>query len=91
LKNGYNVISFDFRGHGKSTVTTCTLGENEKKDIKEIVDYLRNTYGKSIDIGIIGNSMGGATIIEYLKRYKNPHISFAIIDGCFSKLSDQIK
>ncbi len=58
----YDVIAFDFRGHGKSS-DVFTWTALEQKDLRAITAYaLENHYQK---IGVIGFSLGAAiTLIE---------------------------
>ena len=53
----YDVIVFDFRGHGKSS-DVFTWTAHEQKDLRAIVAYAKeNEYAK---IGVIGFSLGAA-------------------------------
>ncbi|MDD5258481.1 MAG: alpha/beta hydrolase [bacterium] len=59
----YNVLVFDFRGHGQ-TKGKCTLGYNETRDLSGAVNYLMTR--KDIDqnkIGVLGCSMGANVAI----------------------------
>ncbi len=58
----YDVIVFDFRGHGKSS-DVFTWTAHEQKDLRAITSYAKeNHYTK---IGVIGFSLGAAiTLIE---------------------------
>ena len=62
LLDTYDVIMFDFRGHGKSS-GLFTWTSKEAFDLKEILTYAKTKY--SI-IGLIGFSMGAATSINVL-------------------------
>jgi fermentation-respiration switch protein FrsA (DUF1100 family) len=61
---GFNVLLFDLRDHGKSTIEDgkVSLGTKEYRDVMASVDWLIDV--KDIDakrIGIYGDSMGAAT------------------------------
>lgn len=59
LIDSYDVIMFDFRGHGKSSgLYNWTSKEN--LDLKAVLDYAKTKYSK---IGLIGFSLGGSTSI----------------------------
>lgn len=62
-----DVISFDFRGHGKSS-GVYTFTSKEFKDLDTIINYLRKHYTK---IYLLGFSLGGATSIIYSAESKN--------------------
>lgn len=59
--NSVDVISFDFRGHGKSS-GLYTFTQKEPKDLKAIFNYAKTHYKK---IYLIGFSLGGAISILY--------------------------
>ncbi len=62
----YDVIVFDFRGHGKSS-DKFTWTAHEQKDLRAVIDYAKeNHYAK---VGVIGFSLGGAiALIEASQR-----------------------
>lgn len=69
LEEGYNVLVFDFRGHGKSGGKYTTVGDKEILDLKAAVKWLRNNYPeKSKRIGVIGFSMGALVAIRGLSE-----------------------
>ncbi len=86
-RNGYGVLLFDFRGHGKSEGNTVTLGLYETQDTDAVVAFLleRSEVKK---IGLIGNSMGGATGI--LAASRNEKIQAIAVEGVFSALKDEV-
>lgn len=62
-----DVISFDFRGHGKSS-GVYTFTSKEFKDIDTIINHVKNYYTK---IYLLGFSLGGATSIIYSAENKS--------------------
>jgi len=77
----YNILLFDFRGHGESGGTFTTIGYKETKDFNAAVSYLRGRGIKKV--GALGFSMGGAVII----MANNPHISACVSDSAYAELS----
>lgn len=59
--NSFDVISFDFRGHGKSS-GLYTFTKKEPEDLKTVVNYAKKLYK---EVYLIGFSLGGATSIIY--------------------------
>lgn len=58
----YDVISFDFRGHGKSS-GLFTWTSNEPKDLEAVLNYAKGQG--YLRIGVVGFSLGAAvTLIE---------------------------
>jgi len=64
----YDVIVFDFRGHGKSS-HTFTWTAHEQKDLLAVTSYAKeNHYTK---IGVIGFSFGAAIALVEASNYQN--------------------
>lgn len=64
----YDVISFDFRGHGKSS-GLFSWTSDEPNDLAAILDYAKEQNYKRI--GVIGFSLGAAVTIIEASRNKN--------------------
>ncbi len=63
LSAHFDVMSFDFRGHGESG-GRCTFGVRERLDVDAVVAYARDQgYPKIV---LVGSSMGGAIAIHYV-------------------------
>lgn len=65
--NSFDVISFDFRGHGKSS-GFYTFTHKESKDLKAVANYAKEHYE---EVYLIGFSLGGAISILYNAFEKN--------------------
>ncbi|MCX5700445.1 MAG: alpha/beta fold hydrolase [Candidatus Omnitrophica bacterium] len=64
----YDVIVFDFRGHGKSS-DVFTWTAHEQKDLRAITTYAKeNHYTK---IGVIGFSLGAAIALVEASNHQN--------------------
>jgi len=64
----YDVIVFDFRGHGKSS-DRFSWTAHEQKDLQAIITYAKeNHYMK---IGVIGFSLGAAVALIEVSNYHN--------------------
>ena len=73
LSAEYDVFSFDFRGHGKSS-GVFTWTSREDKDLSAVLDFLKDKYEKT---AVIGFCLGGSTSINVLSanNHKVVHIS----------------
>ena len=61
LQRRYNVLQFDFRGHGSSDDALITLGTLEQRDVAAAVHFLA---GRGLGpIALMGVSMGGSVAI----------------------------
>ncbi|WP_048149018.1 alpha/beta hydrolase [Palaeococcus ferrophilus] len=80
LKEGYNVLVFDFRAHGKSEGKYTTVGDRELLDIKAAVRWLgENHPEKASKIGLIGFSMGAMVTIRSLAEI--PEVCCGVADS----------
>src|SRR5262249_33646730 len=59
----YNVLIFDFRGHGDSDGRTITFGVKESQDVKAALDHARAAHPSSKIYGL-GYSMGGSALLK---------------------------
>ena len=61
LQPRYNILQFDFRGHGESDDAPITLGTTEQRDVAAAVRLMESRgYGP---IALMGISMGGSVAI----------------------------
>ena len=65
----FNVITMDFRGHGKSS-GLFTFTAREYIDLKAVVDYAEKEC-KYDRIFLLGFSLGAAISVIYTEKYKN--------------------
>lgn len=63
----YNTLLLDFRAHGASEGSTCTIGFNESEDVKLAYDWAVSQGEKNIVLW--GISMGAATISKAISDY----------------------
>ncbi len=82
---GFRVVAFDSRGHGRSRGGCCTYGWYEKRDISLIIDEIRKLDAGS-RIGIFGNSMGGAIALQAMAE--DPRIECGVIESTFASLPE---
>jgi pimeloyl-ACP methyl ester carboxylesterase len=62
VDHDYDVLMFDFRGHGESGAARMSLGQYETRDVAGALEYLR---GRGVNqVGVIGWSLGANTAIN---------------------------
>lgn len=85
----YNTFLVDFRGVGKSSGNTTTIGVTEAQDVVAAVNYL-NKLNLQKPLILYGISMGSAAILRAIAKY---HIQpdAIILELPFSSLLDAIK
>jgi uncharacterized protein len=62
-EGGYNVMAFDFRGHGESDKRPTTLGREEVLDVEAALDWL-DAEGVGDKVAALGQSLGAAALVN---------------------------
>lgn len=93
LRSGYNVFSFDFRGHGQSLsqngyIPRPWTTQNEIDDLLGAVRYIKQERGIGEAIGLLGISRGAVTAIVSIPFA--PEIKAIVSDSAFSTLETMI-
>ncbi|NML35996.1 alpha/beta hydrolase [Chitinophaga sp. G-6-1-13] len=85
---GYNTFLIDFRGHGNSDGTACSIGYKEAEDVKLAWDYVRSRSNQPVSLW--GMSMGAAAIMKAVPEY---HLTpqKIILESPFATLLDAVK
>lgn len=89
IPRGFSILAYDHRYHGLSGGKNTSVGYYEKDDLKACVDWVRNKYGKDTKIGLHGESMGSAIVVEYLGMYDD--VEFAVDNCGFTSFVDEAK
>ncbi|PLR66579.1 MULTISPECIES: alpha/beta hydrolase [Bacillaceae] len=88
-KKGFHVLLCDHRFHGLSGGDHTSFGYFESDDLRAWVDCLHDKLGEDAFVGILGESLGAASALQYIK--KDPRVSFCIADCAFSDLTELLK
>ncbi|MFX3660563.1 MAG: alpha/beta hydrolase [Ectobacillus sp.] len=89
FKRNFNVLIYDHRRHGKTGGKTTSYGYYEKYDLKAVVDWVKQRFGPGITLGIHGESMGAATLLQYAGLVEDG-ADFYIADCPFSDFYEQL-
>jgi len=86
-QEGYTVLLFDFQAHGESSREHITFGYLESLDVESAYDYLEKELEEP-NIGIIGISLGGASVLlsNVKKRAKA-----IVLESVYPTLEEAIK
>lgn len=84
LAQGYNVIAFDNRAHGKSGGKYCTYGYYEREDVSKIVDYIEQRQ-PGLPIALWGHSLGGCIAMMSLEH--DQRIDVGVIESTFTDMN----
>ncbi len=86
---GFHCVCYDERGHGENRAYPCSYGIREAKDLMEVLSDLYRRKGEGIRVGLLGESLGAATVMTALK-YK-PKVEFAVDDCGFVEIVPILK
>ena len=91
LENGYNVLTYDQRSSGENLAEYNTFGYLESNDLKDYVNYLIDLIGGEFELGVWGNSFGGATAGIYAgSEHAKQNLDFVILESAISSKRDMI-
>jgi fermentation-respiration switch protein FrsA (DUF1100 family) len=86
---GFSVMMIDLRGHGESEDARYTFGINERRDILGAVDWLEAQGYLPGRIGVLGYSLGGASVIGAAAEEQD--IGAVWIDSAFADVKPVIE
>ncbi|MCF7933478.1 MAG: alpha/beta fold hydrolase [Spirochaetia bacterium] len=84
LDRGYNIVAYNHRYHGDSGGENCTAGYYEKQDLKKIADWARRQFPQTEIFGVMGESLGAATSLQYMPL--DTKLSFVHADCPYSDM-----
>ena len=82
---GYNVMMFDFRGHGASDKRPTTIGRKEALDVQAALDWLE-AEGVGGSVGGLGMSLGAAALVNAAAQ--DARLDALVLDSLFADWSD---
>ena len=83
---GFSVFIYDHRNHGLSGGNFSSMGYYEKFDLKTCVDWVYETLGTDIKLGVLGESMGAGTVLQYCAI--DDRVDFCVEDCGYSSVND---
>jgi pimeloyl-ACP methyl ester carboxylesterase len=85
---GYNVLLFDLRGHGRSGGERISGGYFEREDVLGAYDFLLSRGAAAGRVGVIGFSLGGGVAIMAAADERG--IAAVVADSAFADIDDLI-
>ena len=82
------VLLYDQVYSGESAGRFTTLGFEEAQDLRRVIDQVFQEKGNDVRIGLLGESMGAATVL--VEAATDPRLRLVIADCPFADLSDQL-
>ena len=87
---GYNIITMDLRGHGKSKANYIGMGILDSKDLLDVLkDFTEKN--KECNIVLFGVSMGAATVLTSLNLDLPKQVKCVIEDSGYTSVKDEFK
>jgi fermentation-respiration switch protein FrsA (DUF1100 family) len=84
-----SLFLFDFRALGRSEGNLCTIGSHEVRDLLGAVDFVsRRPEMEGLNLGVYGNSMGGAVAI--MAAANDSRIAAVAAHGAYATLERAI-
>lgn len=81
LEQGWNVLTFDQRGHGDNSSDQVSFGYFEARDVECLVDYARQEL-RAEKVVVHGQSMGGATTGLYATtQHAREYVDAVVLDS----------
>lgn len=91
-EKGYNLFLVDHQAAGESDGTYIGFGYHEYKDCFRWLDFMRNEFGKDIQIILHGVSMGCATVTMMSGNDRLPsNVKFTVADCGYTSALDEFK
>lgn len=86
---GFRVFAYDHRYHGESGGSFCSAGYYEKQDLASVVKTIRGEHSDISVLGVMGESMGAATVLQYLEQAEG--VDFAVADCPYAGMEEQYR
>lgn len=89
-QENFNIILFDFRGHGESSSQTTGISLLEIEDLNTVLNYYTENYPDHTEnLALVGVSMGGATSLLASSALGN--IDVIVSDSAFASLNSVLE
>lgn len=86
---GFSCLAYEQCRHGESGGLHTTYGYYERYDLKAVVDWIRNRFGDDVCVGIHGESMGAAILLQYAGLVEDG-ADFYISDCAYASIWEQL-
>jgi alpha-beta hydrolase superfamily lysophospholipase len=88
VNEGYAVVAFDQRAHGRSTGEFITFGAKEVGDLEAVIDTSLTKWGRTLPVVVIGESLGAAVALQ--TAAVDPRIRAVVAGAAFADLTTVI-
>lgn len=87
--NDYNVYIYDLRSHGKNEKGIISMGNQESKDLLQLINLFKKNFQYKIILALHGESLGAFSSLLVLSY--NPDIKFVVSDCSYSDTVNELK
>ena len=88
VEEGYAVVAYDQRAHGRSTGEFVTYGAKEVGDLQRVIDVALARWGRDLPVVVIGESLGAAVALQ--TAAVDPRIRAVAAGAAFADLTTVI-
>ena len=86
---GFSALAYEQCRHGESGGLYTTYGYYERYDLQAVVDWVKERFGGDILLGIHGESMGAAVLLQYAGLVEDG-ADFYISDCAYASIWEQL-
>ena len=83
LKNNYNVLIIDQRGHNNSEGEVISFGVNEHRDLLDWINFIDDYFKHKYKIYLHGMSLGAGVVMMCADKVNNSLVKGIIVDSGF--------
>ena len=83
LKNNYNVLIIDQRGHNKSEGQVISFGVNEHRDLLDWINFIDDYFKHKYKIYLHGISLGAGVVMMCADKVNNALVKGIVVDSGF--------
>jgi pimeloyl-ACP methyl ester carboxylesterase len=85
---GLPSVALDLRGSGASTGEP-TFGVDERNDIQELIQHIRNAHGLATrNVAIVARTLGAAVAVQAAATDRSGTIRAVVVEGLFPRFTD---
>lgn len=85
VAQGFGVVAYDQRAHGRSTGEFVTFGAKEVGDLELVIDSALAKWGRALPVVVVGESLGAAVVLQ--AAAVDPRIDVVVAGAAFADLA----
>jgi len=89
VPHGFDCVFYDSRGNGDSGGRYCTYGQEEKYDLRKVLDAVADRGVDTSQVAVVGHSMGAATAVYAATL--DARIKALVLEACYRDLPTAVR